>query len=296
MGATALAVAAASGRDATGWPLRTFWMPRTMTSSPASGPAATSTSPCRRWPSLTSRRSARSRRARRTRTGACLRRPALPPAPAPRSRAGAEPQLDGEEQARLQRFVGIVEHRVDAHRARRRVDAGVDDRHLPSKTRLGKAERARDDAEAGLERAEAILGHREVELDLGDVVERRDHAAGLHQRAEADLAHADAAVEGRGDAHVVEARVDGADLALRSSACGLRRRGAAIPSSSSRASVTLPVFLSCLARSRRWRISSRWARACSRSALDWSRSARRSSGFELDQHRAGADPLALARI
>ena len=70
---------------------------------------------------------------------------------------------------------------------------------------------------------EVALGHREVELDDGDVVERRDRRARRHERARADAAQAEHAVEGRRDhairelrAHDVHARLRGiAGRALR---------------------------------------------------------------------------------
>src|SRR5689334_20034517 len=123
-------------------------------------------------------------------------------------------QLDVEEHARLERVVRILEDRVDAHRARGGVDTRVDDADRALEGTVHEGRCARDHAEARPELAEVVFRDREIQLDLRQIVERRHHGAGLHQCAKADLAHADATVERRRDAIVIEPRIHRAQLRL----------------------------------------------------------------------------------
>jgi hypothetical protein len=106
-------------------------------------------------------------------------------------------QLQRHEHARPQAAVAVVDQRADRNRARRRIDARIDAGDTAGELRVRVRSAERFDVQAGLQRGKKDFRHGEIELHHAEIVERRDHAAGIDESAEADVTQADATVERR---------------------------------------------------------------------------------------------------
>src|SRR5688572_24368430 len=116
--------------------------------------------------------------------------------------------VDRQQHAGPQGSVLVVDVRAHGDRARHGVDARADGPHRSFELAVREAHALRDDCRAGRHRADERFGDREVELDEGDVVDRRDRRVRREQRAGADLTEAEQAAERRLDQAITQPRDD----------------------------------------------------------------------------------------
>ena len=163
-------------------------------------------------------------------------------------------------------------------RARDGIDARIHVRDDARERAVGQAGRGRRHRQAAAQHEQVRLRNREVELDDGRVVERRDHGAGAHEAADADVPEAGSAVERRADHGVVEPRLRGGDARF----VGFQRRLDLLEIRDrqrlARLQIAAAVVLALAARERRFGLGERGSRL---------------RVVHLDEHGAALDFLAF---
>ncbi len=122
--------------------------------------------------------------------------------------------LDRQQHAGVQGAVLVVDVRTHRDRARHGVDARADRAHGAFELAVREAHALRDDLGARRHRADERFGNREIELDDGDVVDRRDRRVRAQQRAGADLPETEPPAERRENEPIAQPRDDAIETSL----------------------------------------------------------------------------------
>ena len=124
-------------------------------------------------------------------------------------------QRQREEHARGQCAVGVGDDGAGAKGAADRVDAAVHGGDCALEVAVGKGRAARGHALALADLREHRLGERELDLDLGQIIQPRQHLPVRDARADIVIGQPNDAGEGRGDGAILQPAAGALHLRLR---------------------------------------------------------------------------------